>query len=137
MNRLGPSKVVSDDYWEGRLRNAESFHEAARALLTLREGQNANPVIVQIVDAAIAYGDAVTARRGNRVNQENHQALPALLRAVVGNRITTAQLGDLQAIVRAKDAASYGVRPGSYQEAERLLERLDAFAAWAQAELNR
>ena len=38
-------------------------------------GANANPIMVQIVTAAIAYADALTARFGGRVNQRDHAAL--------------------------------------------------------------
>jgi hypothetical protein len=38
-------------------------------LLELHEsGQNTNPIMVQVVDATIAYADAITARRDNRIN---------------------------------------------------------------------
>ena len=138
MTRTGSSKTVPDDFWVGRLSNARSFHAAARLLLDLHEaGQNTNPIIAQVVDAAIAYADAVTARRGNRINQQDHQALAALLRTVLGNRLPAPQLAHLKTILGEKDAASYGVRPGTFAQAQRLLERLDDFAAWAEEELAR
>ena len=138
MTRTSSPKIVPDDFWRGQLTNAVSFHTAARTLLDLHEaGQNTNPIIVQVVDAAIAYADAVTARYGNRVNQQDHQALGSLLRAVLGNRLPAPQLTNLRTILSERDAASYGIRVGTYDQALRLFERLEAFAAWAQAELAR
>lgn len=138
MTRTGSRRSVPDDFWEGRLASARSFHEAARTLLTLAEpGQDSNPTIAQIVNAAIAYADAVTARRAGAVNQQDHRAVGALLRGAVGNRLSAKQLANLADIIAQKDAASYGVRPGTRTQAERSLERLDELAAWAEEELRR
>ena len=93
--------------------------------------------MVQIVDAAIAYTDAVTARRGGRINQQDPQALGELLRAVLGNRLPNPQLANLKAILSIKDEVSYGVRAGTHQQAVRLCGRLDEFATWVQGELAR
>jgi hypothetical protein len=138
MTRTGSSRHVADDFWRGRLASGRGFHEAARTLLTLAEpAQDSNPTIVQIVSAAIAYADAVTARRVGAVNQQDHRAAGALLRNAVGNRLPSSQLANLTDIVAQKDAASYGARAGTRAQAERLLERLDQFAAWAEDELSR
>jgi hypothetical protein len=138
VTRSGPHKTVPNDFWKGRRDNALGFHRAAKTLLDLCEpGQNTNPIIAQIVDAAIAYADAVTARYGNRVNQQDHQALGDLLRAVLGNRLPSPQLANLKAILSHKDEASYGVRVGTHTRAVQLYVRLDEFAAWVQSELAR
>lgn len=138
MTRTGSHKTVPDDFWQGRLASARSFHEAARTLFTLAApGDNANPTIAQIVNAAIAYADAVTARRAKLINQRDHQAIGALLRRALGNRVPARMIAIVEAIVAQKDEASYGARPGSRARAESLLERLDELAIWAEAELRR
>lgn len=138
MSRTGPFKSVPDNFWQGRVRNARDFHAAARTLFELQDaGQNTNPMMVQVVDATIAYADAVTARRGGRINQQDHQVLGDLLRAILGKRLPNQQLAHLKAILSEKDAVSYGARPGNAAQAQRLLERLDAFAAWVEEELAR
>lgn len=120
------------------MKNAIDFHAAARTLITLAEpGQSMNPAITHIVNAAIAYGDALTARRGNRINQQDHQQLGALLRSVLGNRLPSRQLSNLNAILAEKDAASYGVQAARREKADTLLSRLDEFAAWTRSELAR
>ena len=138
MTRTGPRKTVADDFWQGRLSSARSFHKAARTLLTLTDpGQNANPTIAHIVNAAIAYADAITALRARVVNQKDHKSIGALLRDVMGNLVPSSQIAHLDAILTQKDDASYGARPGSRSQAENLLERLDVFADWAETEMRR
>lgn len=138
MSRTGPNKKVGADFWQGRVRNARDFHAAAHTLFELHEsGQNTNPMMVQVVEATIAYADAVTARRDSRINQQDHQALGTLLRAILGNRLPNQQLANLNAILGEKDAVSYGARPGSVAQARRMLDRLNAFAAWVEEELAR
>lgn len=107
-------------------------------MLTLAEpGQDCNPAITQIVNAAIAYADAVTARRIKAVNQQDHRAAVALLRSAVGNRLPAKQLTYLGDIIAEKDPAAYGARAGSRSQAQLLLARLDELAAWAEEELRR
>ncbi|MDQ6674164.1 MAG: hypothetical protein M3069_26065 [Chloroflexota bacterium] len=137
MTRKGSQKAVSNDFWQGRLNNAHAFHDAAQLLLDSHEtGQNTNPIIAQIVAAAIAYADAVTAKRDNRINQQDHQALGNLLRSVLGSRLPTNQLANLNRILKEKDDASYGIRAGTLTQARDLLERLNKFGAWTDAELD-
>ena len=85
MARISTRKSVDGDYWRGRLEAARAFHKAAEDAITLAEpGSNANPAISQMVLAAIAYGDCLTARRANVINQQSHAAAPKLLRDVLG-----------------------------------------------------
>ena len=48
-------------------------------------GQDCNPVISQIVLSAMAFGDSLTAKRAQVVNQQDHAQAPRLLRDVLGN----------------------------------------------------
>jgi len=73
MTGKSPRKKVDTLYWQGRLRAAQAYLEAAQqAHLLAEEGQNCNPVISQIVLSAIAFGDSLTARRAQVVNQQDH-----------------------------------------------------------------
>lgn len=94
------------------------------------EGQNANPVVVMIVCAAIAYGDALTASLGGRVNQKDHSALPKLVRDALGQNADNAQVKRLEKILEEKDSASYGARTGRIDHARALMEQLDRFGRW-------
>jgi hypothetical protein len=117
---------------------ARAYLKAARDEITLAgEGDIANPVISQIVVAAIAYSDALTARYGGRVNRKDHAAAVKALRDALGNRLPAAQQSRLQRILREKDAAQYGSRLKTKAEAARFLNELETFVSWAEAELAR
>jgi hypothetical protein len=69
MTRISTRKSVDVDYWRGRLEAARAFRKAAEDAIALAEpGANANPAISQMVLAAIAYGDCLTAKRANVIN---------------------------------------------------------------------
>ena len=86
MTGKSPRKKVDALYWQGRLRVAQAYLEAAQQAHLLAEvGQDCNPVISQIVLSAIAFGDRLTAKRAQVVNQQEHAQAPRLLRDVLGN----------------------------------------------------
>lgn len=136
MTRSGPRKVVDAQFWAGRLENARAFRDAAhQAAVLAAPGQNANPLVSHVVSAAIGYADAVTARYGGVVNQQDHQTVAKAVRAALGNRADEGALKWLARILREKDAAQYGARAGRMEHARQLLDDLDALAAWAEREL--
>lgn len=138
MIRKGPTKPVDRSFGHARLKLARAFLKAAldgAALAT--EGDVGNPIISQVVNAAIAYTDAMTAKFGAGINTQDHGAAPKQLRAALGNRLPAAQETRLRRILDAKDAAQYGARLKTLAEAKRLLRDLEEFATWAEAELGR
>lgn len=138
MTRTGPRKAVDPQFWTGRLENARAYRDAAhQAAVLAAPGQNANPLVSHVVSAAIGYADALTARYGGVVNQQDHQAVSKALRAALGNRASDAALKRLGRILREKDAAQYGARTGRLEHALQLLADLDELAAWAEQELAR
>ncbi len=138
MTRTGPAKPVGKDYGEGRLKLARAYLKAAQDEATLADdGAIGNPIISQVVIAAIAYTDALTARFGGRANQKDHNAAVKALRDVLGKRFPLAQASRLRRILAEKDDVQYGFRAKSKAEAEQLLRQLTDFAAWVEAELNR
>ena len=52
-----------------------------------RRVANANPIVSQIVNAAIAYTDVLTATFAGKVNQQDHSAARKALRAALRNRL--------------------------------------------------
>jgi hypothetical protein len=133
MVRTGPSKDADEAFANGRLANARAFLQAARDVMDLAgPGANSNPISTLAVNAAIGYTDALTAKFKGKANQQNHAAAPALLRAALGNRVTQKQLNQLSAILAVKDEVEYGPRIGRMDQAERIMEALEAFAAWAE-----
>jgi hypothetical protein len=133
MTSRSPRKKVDALYWQGRLRVAQAYLEAAQqAHLLAQAGQDCNPVISQIVLAAIAFGDSLTAKRAQTVNQQDHAQAPRLLRHVLGNLLPDSQERRYRRILSFKDEVQYGTRQAPRDEAGRLLEDLEEFARWAQ-----
>ncbi len=133
MTGRSPRKQVDSLYWQGRLRVGRAYLEAAQQAMVLAEpGQDCNPVISQIVLAAIAYGDSLTAKRAQVVNQQDHAQAPRLLREVMGNLVPDSQHRRYRRMLGLKDEVQYGTRQASRDEAERLLSDLGEFAAWVE-----
>ena len=132
MTGRSPRKQVDALYWQGRLRVAQAYLEAAQQALVLAEpGQDCNPVISQVVLAAIAYGDSLTAKRAQVINQQDHAQAPRMLRDVLGNLLPDSQERRYRRILGFKDEVQYGTRQASRDEAARLLSDLEEFARWA------
>ncbi len=138
MTKTGPSKRVDKEYANRRLAMAKAYLKAAQDEATLAGAASIwNPVVSQIVNAAIAYADAITAMRLEQVNQRDHEGIHKLLRDALGNALPDAQARRLRRIVSSKDTAQYGVRFLRKDEAEQLLSELEEFARWAETELAR
>lgn len=136
MTRNSPRKTVAPLYWQGRRTQARAYLEAAQQAATLAQpGQNANPVISQIVLSAIAYGDCLTAKRANVINQQDHAAAPKLLRDVLREALPVAQEKRYRRILATKDESQYGARSAPLDYAQRLLAELEEFARWAEDQL--
>ena len=136
MTRTGPAKKVAKEYATGRLANARAYLQAAHDTFALaREGSNTNPAMSQIINAAIAYTDALTASRKSLVNQQDHGAAVKLPREAFGRELPVAQERQLRRILEDKDEVQYGVSMGRYSEAEERLADLEAYAAWAEMQL--
>jgi hypothetical protein len=133
MTGKSPRKRVDALYWQGRLQVAKAYLESAQqAVLLAAPAQHGNPIISQIVLAAIAYGDCLTAKRALVINQQDHAAAPRLLRDVLQNTLPDAQERRYRRILGFKDEAQYGARAASVVEAGRLLADLEDFARWAE-----
>ena len=133
MTRNSPRRKVPDDFWSGRLRQGQAYLEAARQALTLAEpNQNANPIVSQIVLAAIAFADALTAKRAGIINTQDHAAAPKLLRDVLRDSLPDNQERRYKRILGKKDEAQYGARTECVEHASSLLADLEEFAQWAE-----
>jgi len=136
VTRTGAKKEVDENFWAGRLNMARDYRVAAEEALTLAEpGQAMNPAISNIVLAAIAYNDALTAKRAGVVNQQDHGAAAKLLRAVMGSALPNAQLTRLNRILGQKDEVQYGTRSASLDRAKALFDDLSEFGNWVEAQL--
>ncbi len=132
MTGKSPRKRVDALYWQGRLRVAQAYLEAAQqSHLLAQVGQDCNPVISQIVLSAIAFGDSLTAKRAQVVNQQDHAQAPRLLRDVLGNLLPDGHERRYRRILSFKDEVQYGTRQATRDEAGRLLADLEELARWA------
>lgn len=138
MVKAPPSRAVEPGDADGRLRNARDFKRDAEELIALRDDDdNANGVITLIVNAAIAYADALTGKYGGFVNQQDHRTVSTGLIKALGQRADKSQLKRLSTIIGQKDASSYGPRRTPRQKAHNLLEQLERFANWVEEEMER
>jgi hypothetical protein len=138
MTRKAPRKGVPADFVAGRLQLARAFQKAARTEATVAEkGDLGNPIMSQVVNAAIAFAAALTAKHTGQVNQKDHAAAVKALRDALGNRLPAAQETRLRRLLGVKDEIQYGARLKTIVDAQRMLEQLEEFAAWAEAELAR
>jgi hypothetical protein len=135
--REGPSVTTGGQSWRHRKDNGKAFQRAAERLIEVhREGENANPILLLIIHAAIAYGDALTDRFGGKTNRKDHQQLPKLIANCMGNRAPDEQIKRLGRILADKDAVAYGARIGHIEPARTMLEQLDRFSRWADGALS-
>jgi hypothetical protein len=133
MTRNSPRRKVGADFWSGRIKQGRDFLEAARQALELAEpGQNANPIVSQIVLSAIAYADCLTARRAGVVNTQDHAAAPKLLRDVLREQLPDAQERRFRRILAKKDESQYGAKPELLSHANTLFADLEDFAQWVE-----
>jgi hypothetical protein len=133
MTRTGPSRKVGSDYAAGRLQNARAYLQAARDVFELaHDTANANPIMSLVVNAAIAYADALIAKRKSHVNQQDHRVAVKLLRDALGKELPEAQEKRLRRIIDSKDDVQYGATRGRMSDARRSLEDLEKFAEWAE-----
>lgn len=138
MTRKGPAKSVGPGFAEGPLQLARAYLKAARVELAVADaGDLGNPAMSQIVNAAIAFTDALTARYAGKANRQDHGAAIRSLRDALGNRLPAAQETRLRRILGEKDDVQYGARLKTDDEARRLLLLLEEFAAWAELEMRR
>jgi len=129
VTRKGPTKSVDAQFWLGRRDEARAFRLAANQAMELAEpGTSANPIVSQIVLAAIAYVDSLTAKRAQTVNQQDHTGAARLLRDVLRNKLPDAEERALRRILRVKDEAQYGARSIPLGQARMLLTDLDGFS---------
>lgn len=133
MTRNSPRRKVPPEFWGGRLKQGRDFLEAARQAIDFADpGQNANPIVSQIVLSAIAYSDALTAKRAGVVNTQDHAAAPKLLRDILRDQLPDSQERRFRRILAKKDESQYGARPELLSYAKVLFEELEAFAHWVE-----
>lgn len=136
MVRTGSTKKKDASYVSGRLAVARGYLKEARNSNAWADpGDIGNPSISAIINCAIAYADAMTAKYRGEINQGDHAGVVKLLRAALGKELPNRQEGNLRALLEQKDEVQYGSRSKTREDAERALERLEEFVAWAETQL--
>lgn len=136
MVRTGSTKKKDASYVSGRLAVARGYLKEARNSNAWADpGDIGNPSISTIINCAIAYADALTAKYRGEINQGDHGAVVKLLRAALGKELPNRQEANLKALLEQKDEVQYGSRSKTRDDAERALERLEEFVAWAETQL--
>jgi hypothetical protein len=136
MNRQSTRRAVDHDFWMGRRQAARDYLKSAEDAVTLADaGANLAPAVSQMVLSAIAYSDAITAKRAQVVNSQDHAAAPKLLREILGNQLPNRQHGHYKRLLGEKDMVQYGVRLVLHRQAVALLDDLKEFAAWVEEQL--
>lgn len=137
MVRTGRTKRKDETYVSERVRIARAYLKSASSGIDISDtGDIGNPVISTAILCAIAYADALTARRLGEINQGDHQGVVKLLRQAFGKELPDRQAANLRALLEEKDEAQYGARAKTLDEAKRALERLRSFADWAELALR-
>lgn len=138
MPKPGQTKKVDGVHWVGRLRKARKFLAIARNELDLADrADDAGPIMSNMILAAVAYADTLTAAVGGVVNQGEHDTVINTLRTVLGKDLPKAQETHLRMLLARKDQVQYGASFDPVIDAQKLAEHANAFAAWAELELAR
>jgi hypothetical protein len=138
LTRKVPAKTANAAFCEGRLLVAPAYLKAARTEAAVAEdGDVGNPIMSQVVHAAIAFTDALTARYAGRVNRQDHAAAVKTLRDCLGHRLPAAQETRLRRILGEKEEIQYGMRLKTSTEAAHMLAQPEEFAARAEAGFER
>jgi hypothetical protein len=140
MVRTGKKKRADRTEYARYERVAKSLLSSASALVELAsEGDSyGNAAAIIAIHAAIAYNDAVTiAYREVKSAEGDHARAVDVLREALGSDLPPKVESRLRAVLKKKDAVSYGGSYYSVEEARHLLERVREFAAWAEETLQR
>lgn len=133
MVRTGSTKKKDEAFAKGRLLIARGYLKDARNSNAVADpGDIGNPSMSTVINCAIAYADALTAKFRGEINQGDHQAVTKLLKAALGKQFPPRQEANLRALLEQKDEVQYGSRAKTRKDAQRALERLEDFAEWAE-----
>ncbi len=88
-----------------------------------------------IILSAIAYAHALTAKRANVINSEDHNAASRLLRDVLKEALPSAQEKSFVETLRNKSAIRYRAKAYTLVETEKFLASIEKLATWAEEEL--
>jgi hypothetical protein len=110
---------------------------AARAITEQGDPRHASALAILAVHSVIAYADAAAIHSGGkRSTAADHVAVLALLRDVLGNRLTDKVAREIQRVIAEKDKFEYQGYVANMTEARALLDRAERIGAWCEEWLN-
>jgi len=134
MAKLGKTMRVDRSRVSGYLSVGRAPHGTARDLAELAESRYGNGMAIVAIHAAIAYTDALTVAYGGvKSTDGDHARAEELLSEVLGPRLPVAERRRRHAILNAKSHVSYSGAYYTLSDARKVLEKVDAFVAWAVA----
>jgi hypothetical protein len=106
---------------------------AARAITEQGDARHASALAILAVHGVIAFADAVSIHSGaRRSTSADHQAMLALLRDTLGNRLGDKVAKDIQRVIAEKDRFEYQGYVADLAEARTLLDRAERVGAWCE-----
>jgi len=138
MTRKGRRTSATPETGRARFKKAERDHSSAETLLALKidEHEPADDVAKLIIQAAIAYTDAVTAEYGGEIAQGRHTESAKVLRDALGNRLPKEQETRLGRLITHKETVEYGARETTVKQVQQLQLDLDRYASWVREVLG-
>lgn len=110
---------------------------AARAITEQGDARHASALAILAVHSVIAHADAVAIHTGGkRSTAAEHAAVLALLRDVLGNRLTDRIAREIQRVIAEKDKFEYQGYVATLTEARALLDRAERIGAWCEEWLS-
>lgn len=135
MTRKWPASTVDRALAGSYFEKAIRFKADAEKMMELADEFSGNGISVLCVHAAIAYGDAIAIfAAGRKSKSGDHRDAAPFLASVVPIRSAEdkAAMRALEVILSRKDEVSYLQDLLSQREAAALLDKLRAFARWAE-----
>jgi HEPN domain-containing protein len=120
--------------WRDRLRDARNFWEVAEAA---HDPEHTNQAAGNAVLAVVAANDAVClflGRRkpGGQSHTEAARVLQEVCRGTKWEQDAAQRSRQLAELLRQKNAAQYGGRPFTAEEADRVMRQSERFLDWAE-----
>lgn len=135
MVRRGRRKNLDPHQAIKYFRVARSLRTSALDLVKISdEGSSyGNAIAIVAIHSAIAYADALAiAYGGFKSTEGEHERAVDALQEALGARAVPGQIKALRGIIKEKDSVSYQGIYYTLGEARQLVERLNAFADWAE-----
>ncbi|MBC7541155.1 MAG: hypothetical protein H7338_00340 [Candidatus Sericytochromatia bacterium] len=130
------TKDVGPTDWQGRLTKAQRYRRSAEKLAYFDDGEDdADGIMITVIQSAIAYGDALTMKFKQKKGQD-HQSQARLIKEALGREASADQVKRFGDILSSKSESAYGHRLIRLVDALAAVEQLKRVAMWAEGLLK-